>query len=101
MRPRIIIILVSVWLASCGIPQYNPHSKTSSHWDAWITGAVKTSIWASSELRVQDVQVTSIGGQVYLSGMVKNRQQAKQAVAIAESVAGVRGVTSKLITVLP
>ncbi len=82
-------------------PQYNRHTQTNSYFGSWITGAVKTSIWASPDLRVQDVEVTSIGGQVYLSGMVRNRQQAAQVQAIAESVAGVKGVTNKLMTVLP
>jgi osmotically-inducible protein OsmY len=47
--------------------------------------------------KAPNLTITASGGKVTLSGSVKNAEQAKRAVQLAESIEGVKGVEDKLV----
>ena len=64
--------------------------------DATITNAVETALSRSDEVDVRDVVTETKNGTVYLSGWVYSQQQIDAAVALANSVTGVKKVRNCL-----
>ena len=68
--------------------------------DQRITAAVKTRLLSDSRVAGLDINVDTFKSGVTLRGAVKSTEEADAAVALAESVSGVREVSSKL-AILP
>jgi osmotically-inducible protein OsmY len=64
--------------------------------DSYLTGAVKSALAAAKGVRASDINVDTRKGVVTLNGTVRSSAEATQAVEVARSVAGVKGVKSKL-----
>jgi hypothetical protein len=64
--------------------------------DQRITAAIKTRMLSDSRVAGLDINVDTFKAQVTLRGAVKSEQEADAAVALAESVSGVKRVASKL-----
>ncbi|CAK9883956.1 MAG: Osmotically-inducible protein Y [Candidatus Erwinia impunctatus] len=61
-----------------------------------ITAKVKTALLDHDEIKSRDITVETHEGVVTLSGFVASQQQAAEAVALTEKIAGVKSVTDKL-----
>lgn len=64
--------------------------------DSTITGNVKTEMIKAKDVKARNVDVDTIDGVVFLSGMVDSRQEAKRAAEIAKSMSGVKKVKNDL-----
>lgn len=64
--------------------------------DSYLTSAVKSALAAAKGVRASDINVDTRKGVVTLRGTVRSAGEASQAVEVARSVAGVKGVKSKL-----
>ena len=64
--------------------------------DQRITASIKTKLLADSDVSGLDVNVDTFKGSVTLRGVVRSEHEAEKAYALAQSVSGVKGVTSKL-----
>ncbi|MDA8234365.1 MAG: BON domain-containing protein [Clostridia bacterium] len=71
-------------------------AEESTRDDATITNAVETALSRSDEVDVRDVMTETKNGTVYLSGWVDSQQQIDAAVALANSVTGVKKVHNHL-----
>jgi hyperosmotically inducible protein len=69
--------------------------------DAQLAMRVKTAIVNDAVVGVRPIEVRSEGGIVRLTGSVASQDEARQAVEIARSVAGVREVRSELAVATP
>ena len=67
--------------------------------DAWITTKVKSEFGTSKAVKATDVSVTTVDGTVSLSGTVGSAQEKLDAVRVAKSVKGVKGVDASGLTV--
>ena len=67
--------------------------------DAWITTKVKSEFGTSKAVKATDVSVTTVDGMVTLSGTVGSAQEKLDAVRVAKSVKGVKGVDASGVTV--
>jgi hyperosmotically inducible protein len=67
--------------------------------DAWITTKVKSEFGTSKAVKATDVSVTTVDGMVTLSGTVGSAQEKLDAVRVAKSVKGVKGVDASGLTV--
>ncbi|EIL92641.1 transport-associated protein [Rhodanobacter fulvus Jip2] len=67
--------------------------------DAWITTKVKSEFGTSKAVKATDVSVTTVDGTVSLSGTVGSAQEKLEAVRVAKSVKGVKGVDASGLTV--
>ncbi|GAA0256180.1 BON domain-containing protein [Rhodanobacter caeni] len=67
--------------------------------DAWITTKVKSEFGTSKAVKATDVSVTTVDGMVTLSGNVGSAQEKADAVRVAKSVKGVKGVDASALTV--
>jgi hyperosmotically inducible protein len=64
--------------------------------DVAITSKVKTALLADPGIKGTSINVTTVKGEVQLSGNVKSEEQAQKAMEIARSVEGVTGVQNNL-----
>jgi hyperosmotically inducible protein len=64
--------------------------------DAIITGKVKAALVEVEGVKVSDVNVDTVNGTVTLKGFVESPAQAEQAIQLAQTTEGVRGVTNQL-----
>jgi hyperosmotically inducible protein len=67
--------------------------------DAWITTKVKSEFGTSKTVKATDISVTTVDGMVSLSGTVGSAQEKLEAVRVAKSVKGVKGVDASGLTV--
>ena len=67
--------------------------------DAWITTKVKSEFGTSKAVKATDLSVTTVDGMVTLSGNVGSAQEKLDAVRVAKSVKGVKGVDASGVTV--
>lgn len=67
--------------------------------DAWITTKVKSEFGTSKTVKATDISVTTVDGTVSLSGTVGSAQEKLEAVRVAKSVKGVKGVDASGLTV--
>jgi len=65
--------------------------------DSVITAKVKTALLKDSALKSLDVSVETLGGEVLLSGFVKDEGQKAKAMKVASSVNGVASVKDALL----
>ncbi|WP_130620913.1 BON domain-containing protein [Dyella amyloliquefaciens] len=76
-------------------PQDASHSSSSQPTtDTWITTKVKAELASTDGVKSGDISVTTLNGQVTLTGVVASDVVAKKAVAAARSVKGVTSVDS-------
>ena len=61
--------------------------------DTWITSKVRTQLLSSDEVKSSNVKVTTENGEVFLLGLVTDRE-GKAAADIASRVSGVKHVTT-------
>lgn len=61
--------------------------------DTWITTKVRSQLLASDEVKSSNVKVTTDNGEVFLMGLVSDKE-AKAAARIASQVSGVKHVTT-------
>lgn len=64
--------------------------------DAWTTTKIQSKYFMDDEVRALDIDVSTSGGNVTLSGSVPSDEHRRQAEAIARSTEGVRQVTNSL-----
>jgi hyperosmotically inducible protein len=64
--------------------------------DSWITTKVKADILNEPMLKVFDIKVDTLKGNVMLSGNVASQAASDRAVQVARSVKGVTAVTNRL-----
>lgn len=64
--------------------------------DITITAVIKKRLIQDSDVVARRINVDTVGGQVFLSGMVASVKEAERAVEIAATVSGVKTVTSDL-----
>ena len=64
--------------------------------DASITASVKTKLIADEQVKAGNINVDTYNGVVSLSGFVKSKAEANQAVALAGQVEGVKSVKDDL-----
>jgi len=72
----------------------NPSSSSQPTTDTWITTKVKAELASTDGVKSGDISVTTVNGQVTLTGVVASNVVAKKAVAAARSVKGVTSVDS-------
>jgi hyperosmotically inducible periplasmic protein len=60
--------------------------------DTVITTKVKTALLADEAVKGMDISVTTMGGEVQLTGVVDNKMQSDRAVELAKAVQGVQRV---------
>ena len=65
--------------------------------DAIITGKVKAALVEVEGVKVSDVNVDTMNGTVTLKGFVESPAQAEQAIQLAQTTEGVRGVSNQLV----
>jgi hyperosmotically inducible protein len=87
------VIFVIVLTVACGGVKESPESYVS---DSWITSKVKSALLADPLVSGFDVQVETYKGIVQLSGFVNSREQADEAVKVARSIKGVKGVENRM-----
>ncbi|MEC5319941.1 division/outer membrane stress-associated lipid-binding lipoprotein [Brenneria populi subsp. brevivirga] len=75
------------------IRQGNPVSLGTASMDTWITTKVRSQILASDTVKSSNVKVTTENGEVFLLGLVTQREGASAA-EIASKVSGVKHVTT-------
>lgn len=66
--------------------------------DTWITTKVKAELMATKGIPSTDITVTTVNGNVTLSGMVDTKAQAQKAIAVAQTVKGVHKVDSTALS---
>lgn len=69
---------------------------TSDMNDTWLTTRVQAKYFLDGDVRGRNIDVTTSGGVVTLTGMVGNEAERRQALALARSTDGVREVVDKL-----
>ena len=98
------IFLSGCWMAAAGVGAEagyvaSQEERTAGQTidDQVIVASVKSKLLADSEVAGLDINVDSFKGDVVLKGFVSSRSEAKQAIVLANSVTGVKSVTSKLV----
>jgi osmotically-inducible protein OsmY len=64
--------------------------------DAWLTSKIQSKYFLDDEVKGRDIDVTTAGGTVTLTGVVASDAERRQAVAIARSTDGVKDVQDRL-----
>lgn len=93
-----------------GDPSVNPQTATAKTRDAakdgaaavsdsWITSKVKTQLLADDDVKGSDINVSTAGGVVMLSGIVPTESMREEAAEIASKVEGVRKVDATQLMV--
>jgi len=62
--------------------------------DTWITTKVKSTLATTDGVKSMDVEVKTVDGVVTLTGVLDNGIAVKKAVAVAQSIKGVKNVDS-------
>ena len=75
------------------VRQGQPISLGTSSSDTWITTKVRSQLLASDQVKSSNVKVTTENGEVFLMGLVTDRE-GKAAADIASRVSGVKRVTT-------
>lgn len=95
--------LQGCWVAAAGagaeagyVLTQEDRTATETVNDQRITAAVKTRLLSDTRVAGLDINVDTFKAAVTLRGVVKTAKEAEAAVALAESVNGVRDVSSKL-----
>ena len=83
-------LLVLAGCASTMVPE------RTSNTDSGITSVVEASLEASEEVKARQVEVRTLEGVVYLTGVVDTIDARREAARIAWRVDGVRGVNNEL-----
>jgi hyperosmotically inducible periplasmic protein len=65
--------------------------------DTWITTKVQSMYFLDKDVKGMDIDVTTVGGVVTLSGAVDNEATRKKAISDAKSIEGVKQVVDKLL----
>jgi hypothetical protein len=65
--------------------------------DTYIKGKVKTKLLATRGLKSRDLDIEVLGGEVMLSGFIRDEQQRSKAIQVASSVKGVTSVNDKMV----
>ena len=73
--------------------QGQPISLGTSSSDTWITTKVRSQLLASDQVKSSNVKATTENGEVFLMGLVTDRE-GKAAADIASRVSGVKRVTT-------
>ena|SRR5579863_10473761 len=87
-------LIVLLALTACAGPRESTGSYVD---DATITTKIKSQLVRDQMLKAFDIHVETYNGQVLLSGFVNSKDQADQAVHIAEGVAGVKSVKDSIV----
>ena len=105
-RVLLAIIPLSIsgcWLAAAGVGAETGYvvaqedrSVGETIDDQGIVAAVKTKLLADPDVSGLDINVDSFKGTVTLKGVVESSKEVRQAIALAQSVDGVKSVQSKL-----
>lgn len=67
--------------------------------DTWITTKVKTALMADSDVGALEIDVDTVNGVVHLSGEVDDPNEAREAVATARDIEGVRDVNTARLAI--
>ena len=95
-RLKTFTTLVSaiVLMATLGCASTRHHEGTGEYVDdSVITAKVKAAIFNEPDLKVSEVKVQTVKGNVQLSGFVSSSADVKGAVRVASAVTGVKSVT--------
>lgn len=95
-----VFILLALSLAGCGTiykAAMDERSVGQQTADATISGAIMKLYLEDDDVSVMGIEPYTFYGQVYLVGEYENTKQKSKAIAIAESVDGVKGVTTYLL----
>jgi len=65
--------------------------------DTYIKGKVKTKLLATRGLKSRDLDIEVLGGEVMLSGFIRDEQQRSKAIQVASSVKGVTSVKDGMV----
>lgn len=95
--PACLVVAAGGAGAAAGAAGSDPERNTGNVIaDAYLTSAVKSALAAARGVRASDINVDTRKGVVTLRGTVRSAREATQAVEVARSMAGVKGVKSKL-----
>jgi osmotically-inducible protein OsmY len=90
-------VLAVVFATLTGCAATDTQSSTGEYIDdTAITTKVKSAIFNDPALRVGEINVETFRGIVQLSGFVGSQEEADRAVAVAQSVNGVKSVKSDM-----
>lgn len=67
--------------------------------DTWITTKVKTALMADEDVGSLEIDVDTVNGVVHLSGEVDDPSEAREAVATARDIEGVRDVNTARLAI--
>jgi len=81
--------VVAVWV--------EPGPAGAARYDLEIAARLRAALVGDEDISATQIEAEVFGGQVYLMGMVRSRQDVDRAVDHAQAVPGVSGVTSLLI----
>lgn len=100
----VIMSLSGCWAAAAGVGAeagyvFSQEDRTAGETmnDQLIVSSIKTKLLADSDVSGLDINVDSHKGQVQLKGFVNSQKEIEEAIRIAKSVSGVKGVTPRLI----
>jgi osmotically-inducible protein OsmY len=97
LKPIVICVLAFVFATLTGCAATDTQSSTGEYIDdTAITTKVKSAIFNDPALRVGEINVETFRGIVQLSGFVGSQEEADRAVAVAQSVNGVKSVKSDM-----
>ena len=65
--------------------------------DTWITTKVKSALMTTKGIPSTDISVTTVNGEVTLTGVVDTKMQVKKAIAVAKSIDGVHKVDASAL----
>lgn len=74
-------------------------SATEAVSDTWITTKIKAELASTKDLKSTDISVETNNGMTTLTGTVPSDIEMKKAIAVAESVKGVKSVDSSALKV--
>jgi osmotically-inducible protein OsmY len=97
LKPIFSLVLAVVFATLTGCAATDTQSSTGEYIDdTAITTKVKSAIFNDPALRVGEINVETFRGIVQLSGFVGSQEEADRAVAVAQSVNGVKSVKSDM-----
>lgn len=81
-------------LTVTGVPVFRPENSFGPVIDdAWITAKVRSTLLYSLDAAAADISVSTLGGDVILSGRAKSEAERALAIELAQNVRGVRSVS--------
>ena len=90
----VAVLVVLAFVA--GFQSVTGRSAAANVDDAGITASVKTKIVADKAANLTRIDVDTIRGTVYLSGLVDSAQQRTRAERLAKQISGVKSVVNNL-----